>query len=352
MSRGGWRWALAVGVTTVLARPACAQLPQPQASGPDPQAPSPTATDQASGTDQLLIGISVVNERVVWASGAGATWIRTTDGGATWQGGRVPGADTLQFRDVYAVDANTAWLLSIGNGPASRIYHTGDGGRTWALQFTNPEPKGFYDCLDFWDPRRGLAASDAVDGRTVAITTDDGGAHWAPIPPERLPAALPGEGSFAASGTCVIARPGGEAWIAAGTPLSRLLHTRDYGRTWTVDTVPVSGITSVAFRDRDDGVVLAFDSTAGAAATHDGGRTWTRGGPPPFPGGVYGGAWVPGAGRPALVAAGPRGLAYSLDEGATWVAINDHAYWSVAFASPRSGWAVGPHGRITKLGGF
>ena len=311
-----------------------------------------TAADQASGTTQLLIGISVVNERVVWVSGTGGTFVRTTDGGATWRAGRVPGADTLQFRDVYAADANTAWLLSIGTGAASRIYVTHDAGLTWTLQLTNDEPKGFYDCLDFWSPSRGLAVGDGVDGRMVVLETRDGGTGWTRIPPERLPPAPPGEGSFAASGTCVIARPGGEAWIAVGTPGSLLLHTRDYGATWATDSVPVAGITSVSFRDRADGVVVGFDSTAAAAATHDGGRTWTRGGPPPFPSGVYGGVYVPGARTPTVVAVGPGGSAFSLDDGATWQPIDGNAYWSVAFASPRAGWMVGPHGRITKLGGF
>src|SRR5262249_55012229 len=55
---------------------------------------------QQSGTDALLIAVSAVDDRVVWASGQGGTWLRTLDGGAHWQSGRVPGADSLQFRDV------------------------------------------------------------------------------------------------------------------------------------------------------------------------------------------------------------------------------------------------------------
>lgn len=327
---------------------ACA--PKPGPPSPDPLAV--TTTDQVSGTTQLLVGLSVVSERVVWASGTGGTYLRTTDGGDTWLVGRVPGADTLQFRDVYAADSNTAWLLSVGTGPASRIYATTDGGRTWALQLTNPDATGFYDCLDFWDARRGLVKGDGVAGESVALTTTDRGAHWARIPASRLPAAPPGEGSFAASGTCVIIRPRGEAWVAVGTPASRLLHTQDYGATWVVDTVPIAGITSVSFRDDRNGIVVGFDSTAAAAATRDGGRTWTRGGPPPFKGGVYGGAYVPGARRATVVAVGPGGSAYSRDDGASWTTIDGNAYWSVAFASSRAGWAVGPRGRITKLGGF
>ena len=317
---------------------------------PEPVALS--AVSQTSGTTQLPIGVSPVNERVVWVSGTGGTYLRTSDGGATWQVGRVPGADTLQFRDVYAVDSNTAWLLYIGNSALSRIYFTRDAGRTWTLQFTNVEPKGFYDCLDFWSPRRGIAISDAVDGQTVVITTTDGGERWRRIPAAELPAALPGEGSFAASGTCVVTGPGGHAWVAAGTPMARLLHTADYGRTWSVDTIPLSGIASVSFRDLVNGIVLGSDSTAATASTHDGGRTWVRGGPPPFALGVYGGVYVPGTRRPTVVAVGPGGSAYSRDDGATCIAIDGIAYWAVACASPRAGWAVGPRGRITRLGGF
>ncbi|MGH7720120.1 MAG: oxidoreductase, partial [Gemmatimonadaceae bacterium] len=64
---------------------------------------------------------------------------------------------------------------------------------------------------------------------------------------------------------------------------------------------------------------------------------------------IYGGVYVPGARRPTLVAVGPKGADVSLDDGATWTRLDTLAYWSVGFASPRAGWAVGPGGRIVKL---
>src|SRR5262245_8323762 len=134
--------------------------------------------DQTSGTTALLIAVSPVDERVVWLSGSQGTWLRTIDGGATWQSGRVSGADSLQFRDVHGVDASTAYLLSIGNGSQSRIYKTTDAGQHWTLQFTNADPNGFYDCMDFWDPQRGLVIGDALGKEVAMLTTSDGGAHW------------------------------------------------------------------------------------------------------------------------------------------------------------------------------
>jgi len=98
----------------------------------------PTLTPQSSGTTQLLIAVSPVNSHVVWAAGTGGTYVVTTDGGETWTAGVVPGAESLQFRDVQGVSDKVAYLMSIGNNTTDfRIYKTEDGGTNWALQFTN-----------------------------------------------------------------------------------------------------------------------------------------------------------------------------------------------------------------------
>ena len=320
-------------------------------------------TEQVSGTTALLIAVSAVNDTVVWVSGAQGTWLRTLDGGTTWQGGRVPGADSLQFRDVHAVSANTAWLLSIGNGPQSRIYKTTNGGQSWSVQFTNRDPEGFYDCMDFWDADRGVVIGDAIGTEVAILATDDGGAHWDRVSAPALPLAQATEGSFAASGTCLVARPDGHAWIVASTAaFGRVLHTHDFGRSWRVDTLPLttragSGPQSVAFVDDRHGMALGGGTTATAldvqsAVTSDGGRTWTVRAKPPLASGVWGGVYVPGAARPTVVAVGPAGSAYTRDDAATWVPIDGSNYWSVGFASPRAGWAVGTRGRITRLAGF
>src|SRR6476619_267555 len=198
-------------------------------------------TPQTSNTNVLLIAVSAVNDRTVWVSGAQGTYLRSTDGGTTWHAARVPEADSLQFRDVHAVDANTAYLLSIGNGNQSRIYKTTDAGAHWTLQYTNPDSAGFYDCMDFWDAKHGLVIGDALGTSIAILTTVDGGAHWTRVPSASLPAAQPTEGSFAASGTCLVTRPGGHAWVvASNADHGRVLHTADYGATWSVGTMPLT----------------------------------------------------------------------------------------------------------------
>ena len=322
----------------------------------------PVLTAQISGVEARLIGISAVDENIAWISGTEGTYARTTDGGTTWHAGVVPEAGALQFRDVHAVDAETAYLLSIGEGEQSRIYKTTDAGSTWALQFTNPEPEGFFDCMDFWDEDHGIAFSDSFGGAFFLITTADGGATWERAPADRLPPASEGEGSFAASGTCLVTHGEGTAWVGTGAGASaRVLKTTDRGRSWTVADTPIvggtptAGIASLAFRDADHGAALGGvidkpdEYSDNVAVTHDGGSTWTLAGRPSFPGAVYGAAYVPGAPTPTLVAVGPNGMAYSADNGMTWTNLDTLSHWSVALASLRSGWAIGPEGRVTHI---
>jgi len=316
---------------------------------------------QESGTDVLLQAVSAVDENVVWASGHEGTWVRTLDGGETWVARVMPGADTLQFRDVHALDADRAWLLSAGSGELSRIYRTLDGGETWEMQFLNPEPDGFYDCLEFRDAKHGIVYGDAVDGELRILRTRDGGSTWEYTRSLDLPPALAGEGGFAASGTCVALGPGGRAWIGTGAAdTARVLTTLDDGRTWTAVPAPLpageaAGIFTIAFRDSLNGVILGGDlsrpdeHTDNVAITSDGGVSWSLAGQPVFPGAVYGAAYVSGAPTPTLVAVGPHGADWSADEGATWSPADTAAYWGLDIASPAAGWLVGPEGRIMRI---
>jgi photosystem II stability/assembly factor-like uncharacterized protein len=317
--------------------------------------------DVVPGTAELLQAVSVVTEDVIWASGHGATWVRTTDGGEHWDVGTVPGPDTLQLRDVYAADALTAWVLASGPGDLSRIYRTTDGGESWTLQWTNPEPEGFYDCLDFWDHRRGMAYGDAVDGELRILITEDGGEHWARVPAESLPEALPGEGGFAASGLCTQTGPGEKAWIAAGnTRRTRVFRTTDYGESWRVADVPVesgegAGLTAISMVDGRRGFAFGgalsrtAERTRNVAATRDGGATWELLPLLSFPGAAYGGLAVPHTDGRTLVAVGPGGAAVSLDAGQSWTTIDDRAWWAVGSAGPGATWMAGPDGRLAWL---
>ena len=98
----------------------------------------------------------------MWVGGDKGTLLKTTDGGKTWRSVSPRGVADVDFRDIEAVDERTVFLMSSGQGPQSRIYKTTDGGATWELLTTNLEPKGFWDCMGFWDATHGIIVGDPV----------------------------------------------------------------------------------------------------------------------------------------------------------------------------------------------
>jgi len=319
----------------------------------------PRWTIQTSGVTARLRGVSAVSERVAWASGAGSTVLRTVDGGSTWQKLTVT-TEVLDFRDVDAVDTQTAYVLSIGNGPASRIYKTTDAGKSWTLQFKNEDEKAFLDAMSFWDANHGIVFGDSVDGQLYIMTTADGGRVWSRVPPASLPQALENEGAFAASGTNIAVFGKSHAWIGTGAGAkARVLRTSDRGRSWQVADTPLAagpsaGIFSIAFRDAKHGVIAGGDyrkeqeAVDNLAVTSDGGITWTLvKGLSGFRSVV---SYVPGMKTPTLVALGPSGGDYSTDDGKTWTTITGPGFDTFSFAPRRPiGWGAGARGGIGKL---
>lgn len=335
-------------------------------SAAQPPASPPRASRwsaQSSGTTARLRGVSAVSAQVAWASGERGTFARTLDGGRTWAAGVVPGAENLDFRDVDAFDAQTAYLLSIGEGEKSRIYKTTDGGRRWTLQFKNERAAAFFDAMAFWDESHGIALSDPVGGRFLVVTTSDGGRTWRETPREGMPDALAGEGGFAASGTCITVRGKAHAWFGTGGPGgARVFRTSDAGRTWQAARAPLAagqaaGVFSLTFMDARRGVAVGGDYTkesdagGNVAVTDDGGRTWRapRGrGPNGYRSCV---ARVSAGGKSAaLVAVGPNGSESSRDGGESWATIGAEGFHAASFAASGTGWAVGEGGRVARYG--
>jgi photosystem II stability/assembly factor-like uncharacterized protein len=318
---------------------------------------------QQSGTSADFRGVSAVNASVVWASGSKGTYTRTTDGGATWRANVVPGAETLDFRDVQAVDAVTAYLLSAGE-PA-RIYKTTDGGSHWTLQYTNTTKGVFFDAMAFWDAEHGIAFSDPVERSFLIITTMDGGATWKEVARENIPPPLPNEAAFAASGTCITVQGQHNVWFGTGGgAVSRVFRSTDRGQTWKVATTPIksgnasSGIFSLTFKDARRGIAVGGDyqkigeASDNVARTTDGGATWTAGGRSEPPGLKEAAVYVPGTLAPTLIAVGPSGSGYSLDDGKSWTRIDTTGFHSASFTGPTAaGWAVGAGGLIARYVG-
>ena len=316
---------------------------------------------QGVNTTADFRGLSVVNENIVWASGTKGTFVRTIDGGKTWQVGTVQGAETLDFRDIEAFDANTAYILSVGPEESSRIYKTTDGGASWTMQFKNTNPKAFFNAFAFWDETNGIAVSDPVDGNFYFITTNDGGKSWETLTPKRIYLAFPGESLFAASGTSIVTQGKTNVWFATGGPAARLFSSTDKGITWSVTTtliasgVESAGIYSIAFYDANVGIVVGGDSRKpndakdNVVLTNDAGFRWNLIKSTPPAGFRSCVVYVPGTKGKVLIAVGSSGSDISRDGGESWRELNKEGYFSVDFFNPNTGWAAGPKGMIAKF---
>jgi photosystem II stability/assembly factor-like uncharacterized protein len=291
----------------------------------------PVVTAQPTGATALVQALHAVNDSIVWAVGNNGVVLHTRDGGARWRRLAAPGGDTLQFRDVHAVSADTAWILAIGEGALSRIYHTTNGGTAWTLQFINPDPAAFYDCLSFGTRQQAVVFGDASGRRTNLLRTDDGGRSWRLLAPGSVPEALPGEGAFAASGQCVVHGDANTVYVATGAPGARLFRSRDAGRSWSTENTPfvkgtAAGLTGLAFSSATRGLAvganidqLRTDSSANVVGyTADGGRTWEMRPRPPLPGAIAGVAWVPGASRETAIVSSYCGASWTPDAGKSW----------------------------------
>lgn len=139
-----------------------------------------------------------------WLAGRNATLMRTADGGDTWTIVDTPLPPTEarpDFWDIHFVDNRAGWVV----GQEGTILATTDAGRTWTLQDpgvadAQSAPKleriprnGGVDMIDAGDrtpgltfgsirfstPSRGwIVGRFANHGRSVILTTDNGGATW------------------------------------------------------------------------------------------------------------------------------------------------------------------------------
>jgi photosystem II stability/assembly factor-like uncharacterized protein len=313
-------------------------------------------TQYADSTVQF-IGMSIVNEDVVWVSGEPDLVVSTTDGGENWTAHHIAPNDSLMFRDVHAFSAEEVIVAELGMRTLARLYRTKDAGESWEIVLQAAQPDRTFDCFSFWDQRGFMAVSSAQG--LIVMKTMDRGVSWNEIAFPNGPALVPGEHVVAASGTCALAGINGNGWITTRIPGTgtRVWRTTDYGENWTAHSTTVpsgregEGLASAAFFNSLEGVAIGrVDSKddSNTAITSDGGITWTKGGRA-VGGVVFGASVVPGTSAQTLVAVSRDfGSQYSIDGGQTWTDIGDENFWTVSFLNANAGWAAG-QGRISKI---
>jgi len=329
---------------------------------------------QQSNSTASLRGIDSLGNGVAWASGSNGTVLHTVDGGVTWLLCAVPpGGEKLDFRGIQAFDAKTAIVMSSGKGDLSRLYKTTDACQTWTLVFTNPDPDGFWDAIQFSNGKNGYLLGDPVSGSFVLKRTADGGQNWISIDAKDLNAPGKDLGAFAASNSSLTLTVFGPIFGTSGAYLFRgesqcpaLAELSDPGRCLPAiqfDRVHLpmksdsagSGIFSIAsFEGKMVAVGGDYADPNGAnlvgAYSRDEGKTWRPVERPPH---GYRSAVAYDAAHKLWITVGPNGTDISTDDGRNWrplrpgpgEAPDADQHWN-ALSLP---FVAGPHGRIGVL---
>ncbi len=273
---------------------------------------------------QSIRGLSVVTDDIVWASGTGGQVGNSTDGGKHWKWTTVTGCDSCDWRSLYAFSDRKAIVLNAG-APAL-IFLTEDGGNSWKQVFYDNRPGIFFDAMQFFNEREGIAIGDPIDGKFTVIRTHNGGRSWKADPVAASPRAAEGEAIFAASNTSMALLPGNNIYFATGGQVARLFKSSNNGQAYTIPLIQGSsttGVFSIAFRDAASGIAAGGDYKQDTARkgncmlTSNGGRSWEA---PVTPPGGYRScvAWIS---PQQLIATGTSGTDISTDGGYHWKTI-------------------------------
>ncbi|BAO76808.1 WD40/YVTN/BNR-like repeat-containing protein [Winogradskyella sp. PG-2] len=262
----------------------------------------------------------------------------------------------LHFRAIKAINGNL-FAISIAN--PTRLYKLHLKSNKPKLVYEEINEKAFYDSIDFWNDKEGIAIGDPTDDCISIIITRDGGESWTKLLCKDLPKAKEGEAAFAASDTniCIV---GDHTWVATGGKTSRVLYSPDKGNTWEVYSTPIiqgketTGMYSIDFYDEDNGFAIGGDYTksndtlANKIRTKDGGKTWeivANGKGPGYRSCVQ---YIPNRGGEELVAIGFKGIDYSNDSGNSWKHLSDEGFYTIRFLNDSIAYAAG-RGQISKL---
>lgn len=309
-----------------------------------------------SGTTAHIRGLSVVNDRVVWASGTKGQVGLSTDGGKTWNWRQIPGFEQIDFRDIEAFDEYTALVMGVGS--PGFVLRTTDSGKNWTIVYKNEDPRNFLDALFFWNDRSGMIIGDPIDGRFFILRSFDGGKSWRAIPPNYRPIAFAGEACFAASGSNISAVRGDEAIFVSGGTRSRVFIQDTSFVLPLTQGRETTGANAVAAYQKNRSararriVVVGGDFSADkndvgvCAISQDGGNHWKLPNRGPF-GYRSAVAWID---RSRLIACGTSGVDISENGGMDWRSLSTDGY-HVCTRSPkgRTVFLAGASGRIAKL---
>jgi len=233
-----------------------------------------------------------------FALGGGGTFMRTDDGGATWQSRPVaPDRATLT-----SISCNTSRVCILTTQDGTELIRTTDAGDTAGTVIT-PSSDPIY-AASFASPTRVVAAGD--HGATV--TSDDIGVTFAPV-----------GGRIGGSFTTM--RAGGAKGTAfALGKAGAFAQTTDGGSDWSAGSVPTSAeLIDASFPTASDG--YALDIVGGLFRTANAGASWQ----PLDTGSTVPPEAILAPDARTVLAVGPRGMRRTADAGQTFDQVRSRA---------------------------
>ncbi|MFL9835913.1 oxidoreductase [Flavobacterium sp. ST-75] len=309
-------------------------------------------------TDSISIRAIAIDNDKVWYSGSrGKYGYISLTGEKAFNGVIAFDGSLPEFRAIAQTDKNV-FILNVAS-PA-KLYKINKDNKTNTVVYTEEGEKVFYDSMQFFDNKNGIAMGDPTNECLSVIVTRDGGNSWKKLSCDDLPEAEEGEAAFAASNTNIVVK-GKKAWIVSGGKKSRVFFSDDMGESWKVYKTPIvqgtstEGIYSSDFYDEEIGFAVGGDytkaemNTGNKIITTKGGRKWKK----IADGSGFGYAscvqFMPNSEGYELIASGANGMFYSFDMGKTWKKIlNDTDLHTLRFKDDKTIIAAGQN-RIVRL---
>ncbi|MDA6072642.1 oxidoreductase [Flavobacterium sp. AC] len=263
----------------------------------------------------------------------------------------------LEFRSI-AQNSQSVFLLSVGN-PAL-LYQVSKKTQKVKLVYKEVNPKVFYDSMQFWNDKEGIAIGDPTEDTFSIIVTRDGGETWTKILSDKLPTNAEGEAAFAASNSNIVIK-GNDTWLVSGGKKARVFYSPDKAKTWKVIETPIvqgkamTGIFTADFYDAKHGFIAGGDyelpnkKTDNKAFTTDGGNTWKLIGQEMGFGYASCVQYVPGGNGKEIICVGSEGIQYSQNGGENWTQLStDSKLFTIRFVNRNTAIAAG-HNKVIRI---
>lgn len=258
--------------------------------------------------------------------------------------------EKLEFRSI-AQNSKSIFVANIGN-PAN-IFKVNKSNVDIQNVYTENNEKAFYDSMNFWNDKEGIAMGDPIEDCLSVLITRDGGKTWKKTICGNLPKIVDGEAAFAASNTNICVKRN-KTWIVSGGKKARVFYSADKGTSWVVFETPIvqgqamTGIFTADFYDDKIGVIaggnyeIPNQNFQNKAMTFDGGKTWKLIADNTGFGYASCIQFVPKSKGKQLVAIGLSGLYYSANFGHSWKQLlTDTNLYTIRFINKNTAVAAG-----------